>query len=167
MSDLHEYRFIELRSEGRTIHGEALRYGDLADIGGVFKEEALPMSLQSSGDVMLNLFHDRSRPLAREGNGLMVMSSQQAFSFRADLPDTSYTRQALEFIQNGLVKGASVEFLVKRDEWLNGGEHRVIHEAVVHGIGLVDKPAYPKSSIAVRHAAIGHLEQPPRHIRWL
>ena len=149
---MHEFRFVEMRAEGRTVIGTALRYGDLADVGGVFKEEAVPMALRSSGDVTLNLFHDRGRPLAREGNGLMLLSDRQAFAFRADLPKTTYSEDALELIRNGLIRGASVEFHVKREEWHNHGEHRVIHDAVVHGIGLVDKPAYPQSSIALREA---------------
>ena len=150
-----EYRHATLRAEGdRVVSGTVVRYGDMADIGGAFREEIVSGALAGNGDVILNIFHDRTRPVAREGAGLTLLPTSEEFAFRAALPDTIAGNDAVEMVKNRLLTGASVEMRVQRDEWLNGGDHRIIRQAVVSGIALVDKPAYPQSSIDLRHAQV-------------
>ena len=49
---------------------------------------------------------------------------------------------------------------VKRDEWRNGGQHRIIREADMVGIAIVARAAYSDSEIT----AIRHLVESARNI---
>ena len=69
---------------------------------------------------------------------------------RAAIPDTVYGRRARELIDAKIVRGLSAEF-VPQDESYESGM-RVIKRAELHGIGLVDRPAYPASTIDMRQA---------------
>ena len=60
-----EYRFCELRREGRTLEGKAIAYGDTARIG-ARAERFLPGAFGADVgglDVLLNVQHDRARRL--------------------------------------------------------------------------------------------------------
>ena len=65
-----EYRFLGMRQAGRVLSGVALRYGDVARIGGQ-REKFLPGSFPGveGSDILLNRQHDRTRALARSQGG--------------------------------------------------------------------------------------------------
>lgn len=150
-----EYRYFEVRREhGRRISGTVVRYGDRANISGVFTEEVAPGGLRSAGEVILNKQHDRSFPLVREGSGLEFFYHEDALRFRADLPETDYGNRALELVRHNLLRGASVEMKVSKDSWDRSADHRIIYEARMVGLALVDKSAYPDSSIAIREKVV-------------
>ena len=80
-----EIRFCELRAEGRTLQGEALVYGDVAEFPWG-RERVEPGAFGEVGDVILNRQHDRQTPIARTGGGgLSVIDSPEALRIRADL----------------------------------------------------------------------------------
>ena len=62
------YRYAELRADGRTLQGVLVRYGDTAT---QFRERIEPGAFGdvASLDVLLNVQHSRSKPLARSGKG--------------------------------------------------------------------------------------------------
>ena len=147
-----EQRFyeFEVREDGNVIEGTAIRYGDQA-VFGDFKETFEPRSLVFD-DVILNLQHQRTAPVARTGAGLVLTDSASALSVRATFPDTTFGRQARELVQARILRGFSLEFRALQDQW--SGQHRTVKRARLYGIGLVDIPAYPASVIAERMAQL-------------
>ncbi len=143
-------RYIELRSEGPdVIAGTVLRYGDVAHIGRTFHERFMPGSVQFD-DVVLNLLHDRQQPVARTGAGLELRDSQESLALRATIPDTVFGRRAKELVDAKIIRGLSAEFVANRER-MDGGV-RVIQKAELVGVALVDRPAYPASTLDKRSA---------------
>ena len=152
MGDI-ERRFQEFRAEGDTVSGPLLVYGDEARFGD-WRERFEPGALHIGNDVIANLQHDRSRPVARTGAGLSLKSDDQAVRASITWPNTSYAREARELVDAKIVRGFSVEFRAVKEAW--EGKTRVIREAVLLGLGLVDRPAYPASVIAERFEKINN-----------
>ena len=144
-----ERRFarVEFREDGAgEIAGTAVRYGDEARILN-FRERFDPGAFGEIGDVILNLHHDRSRPLARTGGGLAFDDSAESLSLRAELPETGDGRDARELLRRGVLRGLSIEFEPVEEDW--SGDLRTIRKARLHGVALVDRPAYPESTAAL------------------
>ena len=136
----------ELRAEGRTLTGVAVRYGDEANIWGG-TEKILPGALRWD-DVMLNYMHDRHIPLARLGSGLELQDGQESLTIRAELPKTRAADDALVLVKSGVLRGLSVGMIIKSDRW--EGERRTVVDAVLNHIAIVDIPAYKDSTVAAR-----------------
>lgn len=145
-----EYRFLEVRAEGRMLTGAALVYGDTARLPfGLERFQAGAFGNLDAADVLLNVQHDRRRPLARTGGGGLVLTdSPERLEIRADLPPTREADDALELVRRGVLRGLSVEFNPVRER--NEGRLRVIERAALSGVGVVDRPAYGQSAVAVR-----------------
>ena len=145
-----EYRFLGMRQSGRALSGVALRYGDIARIGGQ-REKFLPGSFPDveRADILLNRQHLRERPLARSnGGGLTVSDSPQALSIRADLPRTADSDETLELVKSGVLRGLSIEFKALRESQENGT--RVVSLAKLFAVAVVDSGAYPASMVEAR-----------------
>ncbi len=148
-----EQRFmpIEYRGDAGEVSGVAVRYGDTAKIplpGGVFHESIAPGAFGdvSALDVILNLQHNRDKPLARSGGGgLELTDGPDALNLKATLPDTSDGRDARELLSLRVLRGLSVEMEVKADSIDRAARRRDITGAILRGVGLVDRPAYGKS----------------------
>lgn len=143
-----EVRFAAFRfdAERGLIEGIAVRYGDRASIGPMTEE--FRAGAVRADDVILNLQHDRRRPVARSGAGLVLTDGPDALRVSVTLPDTSYAREARELVQARILRGFSVEFRAESDRW--EGDHRIVERAHLTGLALVDRPAYPDSVIAER-----------------
>ena len=151
-----ERRYIELRQgPGRTLEGVAIRYGDVAPMPwGAERFESGAFGDVGSADVLLNVQHDRGRPLARTGGGGLVLAdTPDALTIRADLPVTREGDDALALVRAGVLRGLSVEFraVAERIE----AEVRVIERAALAAIGLVDTGAYPGSTVEARQRKRG------------
>ena len=146
-----EFRFCEVRREGRVLEGTAISYSDTARVGSR-AERFLPGSLGpdvGALDVLLNVQHDRARPLARTGGGGLTLSdSAAALEIRAELPETREAADTLALVEAGVLRGFSLEFQALRERM--EGPTRVIQSARLVAIGIVDKPAYPASKVAAR-----------------
>ena len=146
-----EFRFAELRQTGeRSVSGTVVRYDDVASIAGTFHERIMPGAFTAQ-DTILNLQHDRAKPLARmgEGGSLQFVASPGKLEVRAEIVNTPTGNDALALIEARILRGFSVEMTVKRDRWQRAGELplRTIESALLRGVALVDRPAYPKSSV--------------------
>ena len=146
-----EYRYTALRHDGgRAVSGTVMRFGDEANIEGVFRERMARNALRAE-DTILNLQHDRSKPLARLGGTLRFIETGDALELRAEIVSTPSGDEALTLIEAGIIRGISVEMRVLKDEWAQPGASqlplRMVTDAVMHGVSLVDRPAYPQSSI--------------------
>lgn len=155
----YERRFVEFRIEDDgAITGPIIVYGDEARFGD-WRETFAPGSLRHS-DVIVNIQHDRDRPIARTGAGLTLTDGPDAMRAHIVMPDTVYAREARELVQARLLRGFSIEFRAERDSW--EGQKRTVHEAELRGLAIVDRPAYPDSVIAHRMAiAYGKLWPDP------
>ena len=145
-----EYRFLGMRQAGRVLSGVALRYGDVARIGGQ-REKFLPGSFPGveRADILLNRQHLRERPLARSnGGGLTISDTAQALSIRAELPQTADSSETLELVKRGVLRGLSIEFEALRASQENGT--RVVSLAKLFAVAVVDSGAYSESTVEAR-----------------
>ena len=155
-----EYRYmpVEVRQneDGETVvSGTVIRYGDRADIMGLFTEEFREDWVSNPEDLnFANRMHIRSQPLATSEFGLTYMDTAEAMTFEVVLPDTSAGRDASVEFERGLLRGASVEFRVNKngEDYDEKTNHRLIISAKRFGIGLVDRPAYPDSVAELKRA---------------
>ena len=147
-----ERRYFEIRADPdrRLLEGLALAYGDIAKIpGGEETIAAGAFGDVSSLDLSLNVQHERGRLLARTGGGGLVLTdSPERLEISATLPDTREANDALELVAKRVLRGLSIEFRATREA--RQGVRRIIHAAYLGGIGLVDRPAYPESTVAAR-----------------
>lgn len=124
---------LEVRAAGRTLTGEAIRYGQRAtDRAERFEAGAF----QPLGDVALNLQHDPTIVLATTADRLAVTDTPTALEVRASLRPGA----ALTLLQRGALRGLSVEFRSLAER--RGGGVRVIERAALEAIGLVDTGSY-------------------------
>ena len=143
---LTERRCSELRVAGRIISGTVVEYGDVADLG-AFRETFMPGAFGDVAqlDTTLNILHRQDRLVGRTGGGGVVFrDTPGALLMAATMPATRDGDDALELVRSGVLRGLSVEFRAVKDRFV--GDLREIGRAVLDGLGLVDRPAYPGSS---------------------
>ena len=143
-----ERRFagLELRAEGRRLSGTVMRYGDISPS---HRERFAPGSLRMAEAVHLDLLHDPERAVAwHPGGGLTLTNGNDALTMRAELPPIPAADRALAEIKAGRVGGLSVEFRARSERRENGV--RVIEDALLAGIGLVQKPSYAGATVEAR-----------------
>ena len=147
--DRMEKRFIEFRNadEGGC-SGPIIKYGDVGRIGGNFTERFDPAALKMDEVVFANLMHDRTKPVARTGAGLTIDRRDDGIYADIKFPDTAPAREARELVKAGILRGFSMEFRAIRDEWQEN--LRVVKEAILYGVAIVDRPAYSESQLAMR-----------------
>ena len=146
MSEL-EYRYSAVSLEGKTLRGIVMKYGEIST-GAPRPERFIPGAFEYQ-DVILNVQHERGRPIARtDGGGLHLIDSQEALTMRADLPETREGADTLELVRKSILRGLSVEFRAISERYEAGV--RVIEKALLSGIGLVDKPAFDGSRVEAR-----------------
>lgn len=138
---------LELRADGRTLTGAAVRYGDVSQS---HRERFAPGSLRVSPDLAPTLGHRTGRVLAY-GDDVSFEDRADAFVVSAHLPVTEVADMALEGVKAGRFRGWSVEMRVKRDRRDAQGL-RVIESADVPGLALVDHPSYEGSRVETRRA---------------
>lgn len=145
-------RFFELRADvdQRLLEGTALAYGDVAQIpGGEEMIEAGAFGAVDRLDLVLNVQHNRGRPLARTGGGGLVLTdSLEALTVAATLPNTREADDTLELVIKKVLRGFSIEFLPVRQR--QEGRRAVITSARLGGLAVVDQPAYPASTVEAR-----------------
>ena len=145
-------RFYELRydADKRKLSGTAMRYGDEAELPwGGGKERFDPGAFAPIEDVILNVQHDRTRPIARTSGGtLEIRDTGASMDIEAQLPETVDASDALENVRAGILRGFSVEFRPEKTRL--DGDTIVVEKAVLRGIGLVDRPAYKKSLVVMK-----------------
>lgn len=134
----------ELRAEGRTLTGPAMRYGDVAP---GFRERFEAHAFETRSDPLtLNVQHDGSLRVASTADTLTVADSARTLDVRAELPPDS---AALTLARSGALRGLSVGFHSLR-EHRDANGIRVIERAHLDHIALVDRPAYPAATVEVR-----------------
>ena len=135
---------LELRVDGRTLTGEAMRYGERARDRA---ERFEPGALELLEPVTLNLQHDPERRIASTDDGsLRLDHDDKALSITTELRAGS---AELELVRRGALTGLSVEFHPIRERRADG--LRVIERAALPAIGLVDRGSY-RTSVELRRS---------------
>jgi len=143
-----EHVYVELRArDGRIIEGVALPFGVEARIGRL-RERFEPGSIEVREPAIVNLGHDRRQPLGIAQFGEL----RDALAFTADLPAGPRQDAALVDVREGRLTGASIEFAAVRQRF--EGALRIIERAIVVGVALTDRPAYPDTAIEAREALL-------------
>ena len=148
-----EYRFAKIEppaEDSRILEGTVIRYGEIG-VGDYGPERFLPGSLEVNPDIILNVQHDRGRPIARTPDTLQLVDSAEALTLRADLPETREGTDALVSVRKKILQGLSLEF--RRAKFTMQGGIRTIHSALLSGVGLVDRGSFEGSKVETR--AIG------------
>ena len=81
-----EYRFVKIdppAGDSRILEGTVIRYGEIG-VGDYGPERFTPGSLEVNPDIILNVQHDRGRPIARTPDTLQLVDSAEALTLRAD-----------------------------------------------------------------------------------
>ena len=143
---------LECRVAGRTLTGEALRYGVLnprpAPGTRALSERFEPGSIEPLYPVQLVLQHDPERRIASTSDGtLRLHDGPDALRIEADLRDGS---AELELVRRGALRGLSVEFFAIAER--RAGGVRTVTRAGLPAIGLVDIGSH-ESTVELRRAA--------------
>ena len=150
--DSVEYRFavFEVRQEGdrAIVEGAAMPYGSKAVIAGIFTETVEPGAFTGRmEDVVVNYMHQREAPIARtDGGGLTLTDSAERLIARVEIP--SYRADILDQVKRKILRGFSVEMFVKEEDWPEV-DRRVIKQAQLAGLALVDTPAYGAATMSI------------------
>ncbi|MYD90075.1 MAG: hypothetical protein F4Y08_07015 [Caldilineaceae bacterium SB0662_bin_9] len=152
--DEPQTRYSELRWDdtSRMLSGTLVRYGDTAELSWGDKERFEPGAFGNVADVdlILNVQHDRAKPLARSGGGgISLDDTSERLRMEATLPDTADARDVLSLIRHRVLRGLSVEFYPVRSR--REGDVVVISEAKLKNVAVVDRPAYKQSTLDWRH----------------
>ena len=144
-----------------VISGYAARFGDETIIAGAFRERLQPgafsRSLRENPDVVMLLDHDTGRVLGRTSAGTLTLREDRIglwFSLDVDA-STPEGQTALGTVRRQDVKGCSFGFIVRAEEWDDGGDRlplRTITDVDLFEITLTAFPAYPTTSAALRAA---------------
>ena len=137
---------LEVRAAGRRLSGIALPFGEISPS---HREKFLPGSIRFAEVIHFDLDHDPERAIAfAPGGGLQLRQDERALHLVADVLPLPASDRALEQVRSGS-RGLSVEFRLLK-ETLDGAGIRIIHEAVLSGVGLVRSPSYPGATVEAR-----------------
>jgi Escherichia/Staphylococcus phage prohead protease len=169
-TDLWPDADFELRTEGDglTLSGYAAVYGLPSEPipggpRGTFTETiragAFARTLARNPDVTLRYQHNLTTlPLARTKSGTLQLSEdQQGLRVQAQLPDNEIGRPVRDAIQRGDISGMSFRFRVPSkagEKWSADYKKRELLDVALGGeVSVVDFPAYPSTTVAVRQLA--------------
>ena len=139
-----EFRVDE---SGRSLTGRVLAYGDVADMG-AFRETFAPRAfVELPQTINVNLQHDPDVIVARDA---VLADHPRELRVRALLPEGS---AAVQLVKRRSVDSFSIEFHALKERRENG--IRVIERAILSGLALVDRGAYPQSKAEIRRRGGG------------
>ena len=135
----------ELRAlPGREIGGVVLRYGDHASLPDGRRERFVAGAFGSPSDAPLNLQHDSGSPLGQAS----LTHHDDRIEARAEVPEAIHA-----LVKRGTLKGMSVEFRSVTESDDSGV--RVVEQADLIAVAIVDAPAYGQSRVEARRKATG------------
>ena len=139
-----EYRYADIAdTDGRTLIGNVVRYGDVSTRTPYGAEQFLAGAFGDVDKINTRLLyqHDRDRPLAATGAGLVLTDTPDALRISATLPETRDADDALLNVEKGIIDRLfSAGFIAGQERDIAGV--RSIRRAALPHIGLVDDPAY-------------------------
>ena len=143
-----EYRaFGSFTLRERNLQGRVITYNEIAPtVNELVKQGAF----RFRKNVTLNVMHRPLQVLAWTANdSLTLKRSAAGIELRSELPHIPAADLAIDQIKRKTLNGLSVEMIVER-ETRNTAGTRIIEQAELVGVGLVDVPAYPSSTLELR-----------------
>lgn len=152
---------VEVRAEGDgkiVVEGYAAVFDQPTDIGGVFTEVvargAFKSALQRGDDVEFLINHG-GLPLARSTAGNLTMrEDDHGLHIRAELDPTDVDVQRIvPKMRAGMLSQMSFAFQATGQRWdtpADGPDVRTITDVVMYDVSVVNRGAYPQTSIALR-----------------
>lgn len=154
---------IELRSDGESneiIEGYALKFDKWSDDLGWFREKLASGSLEKTdmSDVTALFNHNESQILGRSGINLELDVDNIGLRFKVKPTDTSYSRDLMENIRQGVINQCSFAFTVSREqdseEWRENLESGIYERTIknidkLYDVSVVTTPAYPDTEAVV------------------
>ena len=142
---------LEIRADGRSLVGPAIRYGEVSP-GHRERFDPGAFALDDGRTRWLDVGHDRQVVIAHtDGGGLEFRDTPEALEVTARLPEIPAAMRALDDVKAGRLRGFSVEFDALQET--RDGEIRVVERAALAGVGLVRNPSYAGSVAEVRQGA--------------
>lgn len=152
---------VELRaaSDGSiVVEGYAAVFDAPTDIGGVFTEVIAPGAFRSAlqrGDDTEFLINHGGLPLARSTAGNLAMKEDaKGLHIRAELdPEDPDVARIVPKMKRGLLDQMSFAFQATGQEWdtpSDGQDVRTITDVMLFDVSIVNRGAYPQTSIALR-----------------
>lgn len=154
---------IELRSDGESneiIEGYALKFDKWSDNLGWFREKLASKSLEKTdmSNVTALFNHNESQILGRSGINLELDVDNIGLRFKVKPTDTSYSRDLMENIRQGVINQCSFAFTVSREqdseEWRENLESGIYERTIknidkLYDVSVVTTPAYPDTEAVV------------------
>ncbi|MDE7402016.1 MAG: HK97 family phage prohead protease [Muribaculaceae bacterium] len=167
-------REVSEQEQSRTIEGTAIVFNapsvpmysdDELEIREVIAPEAITDEILRSSDILMTLYHNNERILARSNRGQGTLNyerTNEGVTFSFDAPDTEDGRVALALVRSGDIGGCSFAFTIDED---NPGaigrtseerEGKTIVTYTVRKIlrlydfTLTPRPAYESTEVATR-----------------
>ena len=142
MTELETRSFeVRLEADTREVVGLAVPYGQIAEIGGMYREQFVPGAIRSVEDV--KLFWQHSEPI---GKILEGRDTEAGFEIRAMISDTPRGQEAYTLLRDGVINKFSVGFMAveqTRDGDLVTRTHVDLRE-----VSLVSFPAFSQASVS-------------------
>ena len=152
---------IELRAESDgtiTVEGYAAVFDQPTDIGGIFIEViargAFKSALQRNDDVEFLINHG-GLPLARSTAGnLTMIEDDHGLKIRAQLdPSDPDVQRIVPKMRAGMLDQMSFAFQATGQRWDTpavGPDVRIVTDVVLYDVSIVNRGAYPQTTIALR-----------------
>jgi uncharacterized protein len=150
----HELELREDDNGGMHLEGYAALFNSRSENLGGFTETIAPgafsRSLKSRNDIKLLWNHDTSAVMGSTRAGTLTLTEDaRGLRVSAELPNTTYGRDAKELIKRGDVSGFSFGFSIPGkggDDWNAEGTERTLKSVRLHEVSLVAFPAYPETN---------------------
>ena len=142
MTELETRSFeVRLEADTREVVGLAVPYGQVADIGGMYREQFVPGSIRSVEDV--KLFWQHSEPI---GKILEGRDTEEGFEIRAMISDTPRGQEAYTLLRDGVINKFSVGFMAV--EQTREGDLVTRTLVDLKEVSLVSFPAFAGASVS-------------------
>jgi len=142
MTELETRSFeVRLEADTREVVGLAVPYGQVADIGGMYREQFVPGAIRSVEDV--KLFWQHSEPI---GKILEGRDTEEGFEIRAMISDTPRGQEAYTLLRDGVINKFSVGFVPV--EQTRDGDLVTRTLVDLKEVSLVSFPAFAGASVS-------------------
>ena len=159
--NLKELRTSTSKDNKQKITGLAVVYNSTSEFMGMYeviKRGALTEALKKDNEIFANVEHDNRQILAkRSNNSLKLNETEKGLEVEIHPTDTSYSRDLISNIKNGLIEGMSFSFSlppVGGVDWSydsNDVPVRTISKIDrLYDITLTSEPAYSETTVAMR-----------------
>ena len=145
---------VRLAAPGsRMLTGHAAVFGEIASIGGVFREVIAPGAFKTAlgtCDVVARWNHGEDTILGRTSSKtLRLHEDERGLAFELDLPNTTLGNDVLELVRRGDVAGMSFAFTCAEDRW-TADLRTVVAVGQLLDVSPVISPAYTGTDVALR-----------------